>query len=680
MTEITAAEFGGGRQRAANYIEICNNIADSYPDGVSHGLQKDAIQNAVDAGKGRGLVRVEFRLVENDKGKFLTVTDSGTSGLTGPVLEVDDYEEVLPEDSHWARFESFAFTKDSPDAIGARGQGKFIFLRAAKDYTMYYDTLRDDGVYRVGATKATRTGCPILPADEPWEGERGAEVLMEKCGLEPLRAVGTRVIVVDPIDELLEQLANGEFVRAIQETWFREIEKQRVEIVVDDGNERAEVGLPSPYPLPIEDANDRKVWILGEDYEDYSLRIATGERYRVKRFHAVYLNKGTVPEDMQGIAIVHNGMKIMSLEMTSAPPQVRERVTGYIEFDRELDHELRKGENQHPNHYDLKWRRRLPQAIKQYINTQLTAFGKQKLGLGVDPREIRNRRRTNAEEWAMRQLVRHAKDLDLFGARGTAGPRPDIPPSPPKPMGVAINNFAFPEAEIAPRVNWGQEFTDLGATAYNRTEEDLDVSLSVTVLRGDSVFAKPIDRARFELNPKSEIPFGPFRIVVNRTNFPEPGEYRLKASLFDANTGDRIDHVARRFWVEQDPPLRQPFQLEPVSEFLEPNHRRQWLTSGSVNSSATLYYNTRHPAYRIAEDEDEARLADYILEVVLEGAIDFVLKRPDGEDGTPDYHPLQAESILGGSYPADREEVPAKTYAEVSRYVSELRWRMLEGE
>ena len=37
-------EFNLGRQRAANYIMICKNIVDSYPEGVAHGLQKDAIQ------------------------------------------------------------------------------------------------------------------------------------------------------------------------------------------------------------------------------------------------------------------------------------------------------------------------------------------------------------------------------------------------------------------------------------------------------------------------------------------------------------------------------------------------------------------------------------------------------------------------------------------------------------
>ena len=47
-----------GRQRVANYIDICNSIADSYPDGVVHGLQKDAIQNAMDARQGKSTVEV----------------------------------------------------------------------------------------------------------------------------------------------------------------------------------------------------------------------------------------------------------------------------------------------------------------------------------------------------------------------------------------------------------------------------------------------------------------------------------------------------------------------------------------------------------------------------------------------------------------------------------------------
>ena len=114
-------DFSNGRQRPTNFVGICNNLADSYPEGIPHGVQKDAIQNAIDAVKGKGPLKMEFELVENEKGRFFTMTDSNTMGLTGPVLEIKDYEKDLLEEYHWARFESFAFTKSNPDAIGARG-------------------------------------------------------------------------------------------------------------------------------------------------------------------------------------------------------------------------------------------------------------------------------------------------------------------------------------------------------------------------------------------------------------------------------------------------------------------------------------------------------------------------------------------------------------------------------
>lgn len=42
-----------GRQRPADYINICRNIADSYPAGIVHGIQKDAIQSGLDAVVGK---------------------------------------------------------------------------------------------------------------------------------------------------------------------------------------------------------------------------------------------------------------------------------------------------------------------------------------------------------------------------------------------------------------------------------------------------------------------------------------------------------------------------------------------------------------------------------------------------------------------------------------------------
>ena len=677
----TDLERYNGRERPADYVSICNNFGDSYPNGTAHGVQKDAIQNSMDARKGRKPAVVEMALITTDRGRFFTIMDANTTGLTGDVKCAAEYEDKLAFDDHWARFEGFAFTKDDPNAIGARGQGKFIFLHASTDYSMYYDTLRDDRVYRVGATRATRTGCPIYPdvGEDPWEGTRGAGILKDATGLTPIDHVGTRIVVIRPKEELCEALANGEFFRAIQETWFRAVEKNHVLIRLRVGSDAQEVSLPAPYPLPTADSRDHKVWRLGKDFTDNEIRLGGGETYHVKNFHAVYLNRATVPEDLRGLAIIHNEMKICTLPMNMAPPHVRERVTGFIEFDRDLDRELRKGQNQHPNHYDLKWRRRIPHAIRDYVNAQLGAFGRAKLGLGVDPREQKRRRRSNAEDWAMRQLMRHARDLDLFGAKGPRPPRPDVPPAPPKPIGVAIHNFSYPDPDLAPRVNWGQTFAELKVTAYNRTEMRRDIALTFAVLRRDSAVYTLVDRHKSALTPKDELTLGPFDIIVDQQRFSEPGEYRLKASLFDRNTGDLIDKVIRRFWVEKDPPLRRAFELDGLPSFPPPDQRREWKTGGSINNSAIVYYNTSHPAYRLVED-DEEKLGDYLLDVALQGAIQFVLARPNQQDGSPDFHPLDACKILGANQAGDREEVPSRAYDEIAHYLSEVRWRVLEAE
>ena len=679
--KLAMTEFRDERQRATNYIGICENFADSYPEGTAHGLQKDAIQNAIDAAHGKGPVKVSFEVVENEKGRFLTIVDENTTGLTGPILDVEEYERELPEDANWARFESFAFTKDDPDAIGARGQGKFIFLHASKSYIMYYHTLRSDGIYRLGATQAMKTGCPMLPPkdDEPWEGDRGAQILRDECGLKPLRAVGARIILVDPKDEIVEAIASGTLSEAIKETWFRAIEKKRLNVAVSNGAEE-HVELPTFLPLPSTDTEKCKIWRLGSDFTDDRILLLTRQSYRVKHFHAAYFSNVKVPERFRGIAIIHNGMKICSIAPNMYPPQARERLAGFVEFDRTLDQELRRGENQHPNHYDLNWRRRLPRAIKDFVHARLLDFGKEKLGIGVDQRELKKRRRANAEDWAMRQLVKHAKDLDLFGAKGkiTKPPPPDVPIEP-KPIGISINNLSFPQPEIAPRINWGSSFSGVSVTAYNRSGHRRGVKVVFSVLRADTDVLALVSDGRCDLEHSGRKVFGSFDIEVNRDLFGEVGEYRLKATLFDLESGDKIDAVARRFWVEQDPPLRSPFRLEPLSEFPEPHDRREWIIEGSINSSPTVYYNTSHPAYREAEEQGDMTLADYLLELMLHAAIQFVLERPLGDSGQPHFHPLAENAILGSPSPAVREEIPARTFMEAERYVSELRWRILQG-
>jgi hypothetical protein len=195
---------------------------------------------------------------------------------------------------------------------------------------------------------------------------------------------------------------------------------------------------------------------------------------------------------------------------------------------------------------------------------------------------------------------------------------------------------------------------------------------------GDTIVYQPFKRLTFNLSSQKMFPSPHFDIHIDDVRFGEPGVYRLSATLFDAKTGDKIDGVARRFWVEKDPTLRQPFVIIGSPEFPMDYKYRQWYTSGTINNSPILYYNMAHPCYKNVED-DQDKQNEYLFEIVLAGAIHFVLNRPNQEDGAPDLHPLNADYILGNREKRDREEIPSKTYEEVHRFISEVRWKVHEG-
>src|SRR4030042_6779713 len=81
----------------------------------------------------------------------------------------------------------------------------------------------------------------------------------------PLNKTGTRVIIVDPIDELVKAIKNGEFLNNIQETWWEIIKKNNAEIYVKYKENIKKAEVPSEFVLPEEDNNDYKVLIKGPE-------------------------------------------------------------------------------------------------------------------------------------------------------------------------------------------------------------------------------------------------------------------------------------------------------------------------------------------------------------------------------------------------------------------------------
>ncbi len=364
----------GWRDTPVNWEGQLKRLVDDYlPHAtLDQAIQKDAVQNSWDGREHRKRAtgwRCVFQLVVDSTGhRYLTITDVGTVGLTGRVLTPEEYMADMPENERWARFESLAFTHESSDSatyLGARGQGKFIFVGASKSRRILYDSLRPDGTYRLGARYVERMKSPV----NSWDGDDADARRQEfSPDLARLQEVGTRVIVDDPIDEVVDAMLSDRMVLNIAETWWPIIDKYGADIRVvtpgDDGPLERRVEIPDALRLEQEDSGRFKVW-----YRKNQRLEVGGVRHTIKRAHFVHDGDGPVRPELQGIALVRGGMVVMRLKMTGVPRTVAAAVTGFVEFDEALDLEMKRLEA--PTHYDFNLRRGAGLRVKHWVEDSL---------------------------------------------------------------------------------------------------------------------------------------------------------------------------------------------------------------------------------------------------------------------------------------------------------------------
>jgi len=195
---------------------------------IAHPVQKEAIQNSADAIEPTNEDRwsVIFEMDDRLPPRYITITDQGTCGLTGKAIVSKEELDRLQKEkldqyqkARWAKFEALSYPNIDPVGRGSRGQGKWVFIGASGDKVIFYDTIRKDNVYRLGAWLGENQ-----LMQEPPEGAE-AEILLSKTfpDLEPLRKIGTRVIIANPKKELWEgflPILKCPIALYVAETWW----------------------------------------------------------------------------------------------------------------------------------------------------------------------------------------------------------------------------------------------------------------------------------------------------------------------------------------------------------------------------------------------------------------------------------------------------------------------------
>ena len=550
---------------AFNMRGIIDQLLDGYEQfekHKSHWLQKDGIQNCWDARKSVLNKNKKWKCVielYDEKLKMITITDYGTFGLTGNRFTSEEMNQDLQVSERWCRFENYAFANDDAkdkELLGSRGRGKFIFTGVSKTNTIFYDTLRDDGVYRIGKRMVEKTKIPNWVED----GDSAKQILKENTNdiLKPLDHVGTRIIIMQPSHEVIKDFNNGKLAEFISDTWWEIIKKYNAIIILKNKSQITTIKSFADKYYNTIPKSEQKIW------SKKNIKIPNWENTKIKNLYILYDPNIIFDDRYQGIAIQRGGMNICRKTTDEfIGPDLSKHITGYVTCERDFEKELRKSEG--VEHYSYNWGRVPAKDLRDLLHSEILDFAEKELGLN-QKQQASNEHENKAKNRAKSKANQIAK---IFGfAKGgirrsntSGGPRSK---KLAKKLQVQLNDCKFPNKKTE-RVNYGQSLHDIGARIINNMErQDVNVALRImirSIERNDLIFNEPIFVNK-DIGVKSSSNTRYYHmksLLIDKNNFA-PGHYKITSDIslmkpFDKfKKAEKMDKSEISFWVEQDPP------------------------------------------------------------------------------------------------------------------------------
>ncbi len=606
---MTAGQF---TNTSSHMVQEVKNIIDGYKMGSLRALAQEPVQNAMDAVRdGHKTVSVEYRLLRRttDAGEpcfMLTVTDSGTTGLRGPIVsdkELAARQFKLSPEENWAAFEAQGYTKENEDALGSRGQGKAAFLYHSKvpgnvrRMLMLYDTLLEDGKYRLGMRFAR-------PVDQrltrPLEDDEAIAAVQNETfpidqdlavplGLSPLREIGTRVIIPFFDEEFVAAIGpGGEFERWLQRCWWRAIQTGRLHIRVVDEEQENETEIEAPSwwrDLPRQKGKlstaGRWIKLPGGGRACLWGDMPFGDGHQIRRLvllHSDALEEDEIVRDQPEYA----GVQIMRgsqwIETRGArqdfgdyiPRDKRPGFRGYVEFDKQTDSLLRAAENSQHDGFDARGKKgEIVRELRDQLDSCAREFSAE---MGWEAATS-----IATHQVSQREKSTHARFMETFlnpNGRGANSLSSGNGTEPPQVLWDCRLDLQYPDPDRA-RVNWGQSIRNVYVEVVFEPGDQL-VGSADLILEwvDDGGKAQEIFRRENAINKQwgvdrvqEQFELGDWQILRGKASrerqieCPVPGEYRLRAAV--KHRGKRVKSASRTVYVELEPPP--PPQKKPVT-------------------------------------------------------------------------------------------------------------------
>jgi hypothetical protein len=643
------ADFDPANRRAIvqNFKAVVDHIIDGYKQKeprASHWVQKDGIQNCWDARKDRDnqnkTWKCEIELIEKDGHAIVTITDFGTEGLTGRRLTAKELEKPNIDKIHrYSRFENYAFANDNvknQHLLGSRGRGKFVFHGASKNMAIMWDTLRDDKEYWLGSRVVEK-----LDADNDFaEGYGAKEILVDKTkGLvKPLTHVGSRIIILDPVKEMVDDIADGTMERFISETWWEIIDKFGAKIIVKSRGKSVTVKSFAAL-LPCSEMTHTKISRPKTSKEQEVLVKESipipDNKYKIKKLYLLYDPNRTFDDRQRGISIQRDGMSVCHHDTEQLGDDLSKHITGFAIFEDKIEEEMREMEGL--EHYTYRWNAQPTMGVRYVLKQLYREFAKQQLGWNEGQTIKAKKTDKKANDRAMNQANKIAKQIVGTGKGST---KPTIKPTRkstknPLEMQVQLNDLGFPDPEIE-RVDYEQSLKHIGARVVNNTENNLKFGVKIeirSVERDVQVLGKFLFEGEISIKKRNSIDKPTVSsyccdksIKIEKSNFT-PGHYKINAQLAiltpfgKYRKGVIVDQSSKSFFVEVDPPesgLWENFVAVDFSTFTgDDKTRKAYHRDGSRLGSYTLCYNSEHAEHKQIKDTDTNGVAQYRYKLTI---------------------------------------------------------------
>ncbi len=370
------------------------------------------------------------------------------------------------------------------------------------------------------------------------------------------------------------------------------------------------VTIPKEFPLPEDDSKRSKIWIKKIQ------RIPTGiGEFRIKKLHMVYNSSRSVPEDIRGVAIQRDGMKICSIAPMYLGQEIAEGLYGYITFDSDTEEALLEDEG--IEHYSYDFRRSLPGTVKRFVVDEITRFAREKLGYGIDARQLRRQQQRNAERRALVAINKFAKEIGIGVGPGRrrAGGRGGL--RIPREIYIEVDDMNFPRLGDL-RVNYGEGISNIKTRIVNDSDIEAIVRFKLFMrLYGRSGrLIKTYAEQDVIIAPKHSSDYiGPYQQIFQPADFPDKGGYTIVAkiiSLRDEDKGTELDIENRSFYLEEDPPPHGLFEKCDAVEFPERAKMIMEECLTGERGGLVLQYNLNHPAQEAVQDQEDD-LAAYLV-------------------------------------------------------------------